>query len=55
MFKLDDKTKQKIVEMIFVIEDDNSGKKDRFKEIKLKYNEKSIFNKLKLYFKKLDS
>ena len=52
MFKLDDKTKQKIVDKIYVIEDDdNSGKRNRFKEIKLKYNNKSIFNKLKLYLK----
>lgn len=48
MFKISEETKRKILETIFVIEDDENGHRERYKEIEFKLKNRIIFgNKLK--------
>ena len=47
MFKITEETKRKILETIFVIEDDENNHRDRYKEIELKLKSTNIFRKLK--------
>ncbi|MCJ0920351.1 hypothetical protein N7L96_07030 [Mammaliicoccus sciuri] len=48
MFNMSEETKQKILEAIFVIEDDN--RKDRYKEVTVKSGVNDVFKKVKYLF-----
>ncbi|MEB7400175.1 hypothetical protein I7830_05370 [Mammaliicoccus sciuri] len=48
MIKINEEIKRKILETIFVIEDDENGDRERYKEIEFKFKNRIIFgNKMK--------
>lgn len=49
MFKMNEQTKQKILEAIFVIEDDNYPK-DRYEEITIKFRITNVLKRVKYLF-----
>lgn len=49
MFKITEEKKRKILETIFVIEDDENNHRGRYKEIEFKLKSGSIFRKLKIF------
>ncbi len=49
MFNMSEETKQKILEAIFVIEDDDN-RKDRYKEVTVKSEVNNVFKKVKYLF-----
>ncbi len=49
MLKITEETKRKILETIFVIEDDENNHRDRYKEIELKLKIGNIFRRLKIF------
>ncbi|MGO1990057.1 hypothetical protein [Mammaliicoccus vitulinus] len=49
MIKMNEETKKKIIEALFVIENDD-GHKDRYEEIEYKTVKRRIFNKMKYIF-----
>ncbi len=50
MFNMVEETKQKILEAIFVIEDDDN-RKDRYKEVTVKSGVNNVFKKVKFLFR----
>ncbi|MBN4909298.1 hypothetical protein IDG46_04865 [Staphylococcus sp. EG-SA-13] len=50
MFNISEETKQKILEAIFVIEDDDN-RKDRYKEVTVKSGVNNVFKKVKFLFR----
>lgn len=48
MFKMSDETKMKILEFLFVIEDDG----DRYKEIEMEKEQHNLFQRLKVLFER---
>lgn len=50
MFNMSEETKQKILEAIFVIEDDDN-RKDRYKEVTVKSGVNNVFKKVKFLFR----
>lgn len=54
MFNMSEETKQKILEAIFVIEDDDN-RKDRYKEVTVKSGVNNVFKKSKIFIRKLDN
>ncbi|WP_436871106.1 hypothetical protein [Mammaliicoccus sciuri] len=49
MFNMSEETKQKILEAIFIIEDDDN-RKDRYKEVTVKSGVNNVFKKVKYLF-----
>lgn len=49
MFKISEETKRKILEAIFVIENDNNDNRRWNKEIKIKLKIRNIFQKISIF------